>query len=420
MTPRRLLAIVFIFIATSVAWAILGATVFTRTYSTNNMLRGKVEGLWGSEQTQAPPSASWREEVSSTEEVVVDNRKELRTKKKQAWRALPLIASRVNAALELDHRRKGLLWYSTYAVQFAGEYTFENNSSAATELQFDLPLPAQKAIYDGVRITRNGAELPFVIRDQKAVASARLAPGEAVVIAAAYRSQGLDRWTYRFGETTGAARDLEVKVRTNFSEVDFAENSLSPTAKRPQGNGWELTWTYRNLLSGVPIAVVMPQKLQPGPLAGEISFFAPVSLFFFFFLMVVITTLRRIDLHPMNYFFLAAAFFAFHLLLVYLVDHISIHAAFVISAAVSLGLVISYLRLVVGERFAWREAGLAQLVYLVLFSYAFFFPGFTGLTVTIGAILTLFVLMQWTARVNWAERIGGSSAPPPVPAPPRL
>ncbi|MCU0246143.1 MAG: inner membrane CreD family protein [Bryobacter sp.] len=419
MTPRRLLAIVFIFIATSVAWAILGATVFTRTYSTNNMLRGKVEGLWGSEQTQAPPSASWREEVSSTEEVMVDNRKEVRTKKKNVWRTLPLAASRVNASLNLDHRRKGLLWYSTYAVQFAGEYTFENNSSAPTELQFDLPLPAQKAIYDGVRITRNGAELPFVIRDQKAVASSRLAPGEAVVIAAAYRSQGLDRWTYKFGETTGAARDLEVKVRTNFSEVDFAENTLSPTAKRAQGGGWELTWSYRNLLSGVPIAVVMPQKLQPGPLAGEISFFAPVSLFFFFFLMVVITTLRRIDLHPMNYFFLAAAFFAFHLLLVYLADHISIHAAFVISAAVSLGLVISYLRLVVGERFAWREAGLAQLVYLVLFSYAFFFPGFTGLTVTIGAILTLFVLMQWTARVNWAERLGGSAAPPPVPAPPR-
>jgi len=56
-----------------------------------------------------------------------------------------------------------------------------------------------------------------------------------------------------------------------------------------------------------------------------------VSLFFFFFLMFIITTLRNIDLHPMNYFFLAAAFFAFHLLLAYLVDHISIHAAMVIA-----------------------------------------------------------------------------------------
>jgi hypothetical protein len=42
-------------------------------------------------------------------------------------------------------------------------------------------------------------------------------------------------------------------------------------------------------------------------------------------------------------------------------------------------------------------------VFLVLFSYAFFFEGFTGLTITIGAIVTLFVLMQMTARVTWDE-----------------
>jgi hypothetical protein len=42
-------------------------------------------------------------------------------------------------------------------------------------------------------------------------------------------------------------------------------------------------------------------------------------------------------------------------------------------------------------------------VFLVLFSYAFFFEGYTGLTVTVGAVLTLFVLMQVTARVDWGE-----------------
>ncbi len=113
--------------------------------------------------------------------------------------------------------------------------------------------------------------------------------------------------------------------------------------------------------------MTMPEKLQPGPLAGQISYFAPVSLFFFFFLMFIISTLRNLDLHPLNYFFLACAFFAFHLLLAYLVDHISIHAAMVIASLVSVALVVSYLRLVVGIRFAAFEAGTAQVIYLVLF-----------------------------------------------------
>ena len=57
-----------------------------------------------------------------------------------------------------------------------------------------------------------------------------------------------------------------------------------------------------------------------------------------------------------------------------------------------------------GPRFALVECGLAQLVYLVLFSYAFFFKGYTGLSITIGAIVTLFAVMQMTGRINWTEK----------------
>jgi inner membrane protein involved in colicin E2 resistance len=188
---------------------------------------------------------------------------------------------------------------------------------------------------------------------------------------------------------------------------------LAPVRKQETKNGWELTWQSKNLLSGFRIGMIMPEKLQPGPLAGRISYFAPVSLLFFFFLMFIITTLRGIELHPMNYFFLACGFFAFHLLLAYLVDVISLHVAFVICSIVSMALVISYLRLVVGMRFAAVEAGSAQLIYLVLFSYAFFFKGFSGLAITIGSIITLFVVMQVTGRIRWAEKFQ-VRAPAPV------
>ena len=120
--------------------------------------------------------------------------------------------------------------------------------------------------------------------------------------------------------------------------------------------------------------------------------------------MLIITTLRGIDLHP-ELLFLAAAFISFHLLLAYLVDHVSIHASFAISSAVSIFLVVTYLRLVVGIGFASREAAAAQFIYLVMFSYAFFLKGFTGLAIAIGSILTLFVVMQVTGRIRWNRKI---------------
>jgi inner membrane protein involved in colicin E2 resistance len=153
----------------------------------------------------------------------------------------------------------------------------------------------------------------------------------------------------------------------------------------------------------------LPNRLNPGPLAARITAFAPVSLLFFLVVMVILGVLQQRNLHPVNYGFLSAAFFAFHLLLAYLVDHVDIHVAFVAASAVSIGLVVSYLRLVSGTAFALARAGLAQLVFLVLFSYAFFFEGYTGLTVTLGAIATLFVLMQVTAHVDWGNVFAGAS-----------
>jgi hypothetical protein len=76
----------------------------------------------------------------------------------------------------------------------------------------------------------------------------------------------------------------------------------------------------------------------------------------------------------------------------------------ILSSLVSVSLVVSYLRLVVGMRFAALEAGTAQTIYLVLFSYAFFWKGFTGLAITIIAIVTLFVVMQVTGRIRWSGR----------------
>jgi len=206
-------------------------------------------------------------------------------------------------------------------------------------------------------------------------------------------------------------RDFVLAAHTSFRDIDFEDNTLPPAGKQPRDGGWDLEWRYKNLLTGASIAIVMPEALQPGPLAAEISLFAPVSLLFFFFVMLLFTTLKNVDLHPVNYFFLAAAFFSFHLLFAYTVDHISLPAAFALASIVSVFLVISYLRLVVGMRFAAVEAGLAQLVYLVLFSAAFFLKGFTGLTVTIGSIVTLFVAMQLTGRIRWSERF--------APRPPR-
>ncbi len=401
---RQILALAFIFVCTSIAWVILGATIFSRTYGSNEQLQGRVASTWGTSQQQSPPTATYTvtDVVNST--TVEDGKVVVHRENVQRQVPLPVEASRIRVNLRLTPRQKGLLWYSTYAVDFGGDYIFRNNTAQAQTVDFRLKFPAQKAIYDGLQMKVNQQTVTLATDDQGTVGQTTVGPGETANLHVGYRSQGLDSWRYQLGDGIAQARDFVLTMQTNFQDIDFADDTLSPTSKELVPGGWQLTWQYSNLVSGFQIGMTMPQKLQPGPLAGEISYAAPVSLFFFFFLMFIITTLRNIDLHPMNYFFLATAFFAFHLLLAYLVDHISIHAAMILASVVSVGLVVSYLRLVVGLRFAALEAGTAQLIYLVLFSYAFFWKGFTGLAITVIAIITLFVVMQATGRILWSER----------------
>ncbi len=402
---RRITAIVFIFVCASVGWAILGGTIFSRTYSSDSLAENRVASTWGTQQTQSPPTASFTRIVPKQEEITENGKKAVKTIQQQVTIPLSLESSTIDVALDLEHRQKGLLWFSTYKVAFAGVYAFRNTSDKEETVNFTLKFPTSQAMYDDLIFMVDNNTVPVTNQDNSSTGSVRVLPGKTAKLAVGYRSQGLNEWRYSFGgRDVTQVRDFTLNMKTNFRDIDFPDNTLSPSEKLESANGWDLKWSYKNLLSGYQIAMVMPEKLQPGPLAGRISLFAPVSLFFFFFLMLIITTMRGIDLHPMNYFFLAAAFFSFHLLLAYLVDHVSIHLAFVISSIVSIFLVVSYLRLVVGMHFASREAALAQFIYLVAFSYAFFLKGFTGLAITIGSVTTLFFVMQVTGRIHWTEK----------------
>ena len=401
---RRIAAIFLILSCTSIAWAILGTTIFARTYDVGSNLASRVESTWGAPEEQWPPAIGYLRQQTKKVETEENGKKVTRLENQEITLAVPIEASRITTDFHIDYRQKGLLWFSTYAVSFSGQYDFKNPNGSDEDFMLRLPFPAKEAVYDNIEFFLDEKPLPLQFNGAEAKARVRMPANVNGVLRVAYRSRGMNSWRYKLGQDVSEARNFQLLARTDFSGFDFPDNSLSPTAKRKIGQGWELEWNYQNMVSGFDIALKMPQKLQPGPLAGRICYFAPVSLFFFFFVIFILSTLRGIDLHPMNYFFLACAFFSFHLLLAYLAGHVAIHAAFAISALVSVALVVSYLRLVVSTRFAVVESGLAQLIYLVLFSYAFFFEGFTGLTVTLGAVVTLFVVMQMTGKIRWDDK----------------
>ncbi len=412
---RRLLAIGFVWLASSVAWAILGSTLTARSGSRSGDLLPEVHALWGPELVQAPPSASGAEtHTVHTKETHFDEKAKryyevARDLELTTERTIPLEASDLDATIALEHRRKGLLWFPTYAVAFEGRYEFANETPEARTVTFKFPLEKSGVTYDGFAVAdAAGAPIDVTFEEGFARFARPLRAGERLAFDVSYRTRGTARWGYGtfgggLGPEQGRAKRFRLTVATNFPNVDFQAGTLSPTEHAAKGGGWTGTWRFDQIVGTSPVAILLPERLNPGPLAASITRFAPVSLLFFFFVTGILLAARGRSIHPMNYFLLACAFFAFHLLFAYLIDHVAVGPAFAAASLVSVALAVSYARLFMGWRTAVLQVGVSQLLYLVLFSFTFFWQGFTGLAITVGAILTLFVIMQITGRLDWEK-----------------
>lgn len=426
MTALRVIAIALVFAGASLGWLVLGATVQNRTDNLDASLAAEMASLWGPKVlVQTSPWLAAKAEIGA-------GRRDEST-------SGALLASKISADISHTHRYKGLLWYSTFDVVFTGEYRLAASEAAkdgspdgAGTGMFMFPLPPGASTYHALSAEVDGQPVKL-----GSTASGWLAipvdRGVEHVVTVRYITGGQNAWVYSPGDAPAMEaqddklvvsasehlrelKDLTLTVRTDFSDIDYPRGTLSPTTPATTAGKWtQAVWEAQNLITRQSMGIAMPRRANAGPIVARMSLFAPVSLAFFFTVLLAVVVLQNIPLHPMHLLLVAAGFFAFHILLSYLADVANIHLAFWISAAVSVLLVVTYLRLVAGVKFAVVYAGAAQLVYLVGFSYAFFWVGRTGLTVTICAVVTLFVLMQATGKLDWHKVFASKQILPPIP-----
>ncbi|MCC6488640.1 MAG: inner membrane CreD family protein [Candidatus Hydrogenedentes bacterium] len=404
MSIWRIAAVGAIFVLACAGWWTLGVTTTMRSNEFGGRLGDQVEALWGVPLVQKAPALSVQ--IPGSDQV----------------RWIMPVSNDVQVKLTTEYRKKGLIWYPTYWCDFSGEYTVLNDTQVAQKVRLHFDFPDPEGTYDAFEMVLDEKKLSTTINTREGVNELiEQQPGQTTKFRVTYRTRGTSTWHYELDPNAGRVQNLRLAVNTNFRDVDYPEGCLSPMDAQASDEGMLLIWDASDLITREKIGVIIPEKLNPGPLTSRITFFAPVCLVFFFVLVATIGILYKINIHPMHYLFVAAGFFAFHLLLAYMVGLIWIHVSFLVSAAVSVGLVTGYLYAALRGRFPWKIAIAGQLFFLVLFSYTFFLEGVTGLTVAIGSVVTLAILMKVTAHLDWDEVFARNrktvTPPPPLPAP---
>lgn len=393
MSKKRIVAIALIFLAACAGWILLGMITTQRSMESDGRLGTQVEALWGAPLVQKGPMLTAE---------IPGNPK---------GRSLLPAQNNITVSLEADYRKKGLIWYPTYLCSFQGAYKIINEETVAQKIRVYFDFPCQGATYDAFSASLDGKKLQGAINTSEGITEIlELGPGMSTDFQVAYTTRGMREWRYKADTGPGRVQNLNLTVNTSFRAVDYPDGCLSPMTAESTPDGMTLVWKAADLITKQDIGILIPERLNPGPLTARITFFAPVCLVFFFVLVLTINILYKVSIHPMHYLFVAAGFFAFHLLLAYMAGLVHIHVAFIISAIVSVTLVTSYLSMALRKQFPWKVAAAGQVFFLVLFSYSFFLKGITGLTVAIGSVVTLAILMKVTAHVDW-ESVFSNATP---------
>ena len=143
---KRIAAIFVIFGCSTVAWVILGSTIFYRTYNAGTSLSERVASGWGAPEQQSPPVIAYEQQHTDQVETLENGSKVVRSRVVTETKTAAIDSSRINADFHIDFRQKGLLWFSTYILNFSSEYSFRNPTTTDQQFVFRLPFPAERAV----------------------------------------------------------------------------------------------------------------------------------------------------------------------------------------------------------------------------------------------------------------------------------
>jgi len=369
----RIKTILLVYFALAACWFYLAQTMEQRHQFIDQKLRHDVAGLWGSEQTVPGVKLGEKRAVESAD---------------------------VQVDLQLNHRKKGHYWYTTYTSLFEGVYLFDREGSKGETVT--IPLPSGGGMLSDFTLTLDGRVVEQYSQEEGRILL-KLPSTGARELKVTHTSQGCDEWWYDFQDTNCLPRDLNLTITTDFTGFNFPDGSVSPTKTESVDGGYRLHWSYDKLFSGAAVGLELPDKQNPGPVMIDICRYGPLGLLLFFAALTLFSVESGLRTHPVHFILLGAAYFTFHLLLVYLGDVVKLGPALAIAAAVSITLSLAYGWKVFGPNFSLRRVLPALVLYLVLFSCAFLVEGFKGLPLIGILVVTLHLVMQLSAKVDWSE-----------------
>lgn len=385
----------------SIAAVIIGIRIDDRHSSSYSKNRKQVEDIWGGSIVQSPPE--FYETYLAYKTVYRDNKPV-----KEAYYAkniIGMVDHKVSTFIKSNIRKKGLLKFAGYNIEFKGTYKVTNSFKGAKKLRFEFPLPSNAGNISDFEVLINGKNN----HSDKNLAdgfqwSGTLEPGSARVFQIQYKAKGTGVFRYGLGFNKLEIKNFKFSATTDYEDFLIPNSAMVPTGSSSDNDKLLINWESKNLITGQDIALKFKAPGNYGETAYRLFYYSPLALALFTLMLVVFSVAKEIRLHPMHYLFLMIGFFIFYLLSSYLITYIPILPGIIVSVAVSTGIMLYYAHMINKGTIFLQSVLMGSVIFQWIFSIAFFFPAHTGFTITIASIVAFVVLMKQTSDVDWDKK----------------
>jgi len=401
-----------LFLPLTIGWALLMVRVETRTYFAMYEQMESVKRIWGGNLEQPMPSLRYK---SFGSDVSTLNRGEL-------------TSSDIAVALQMDYRKKGMVYYTGYNADFTGMYRIHNPQNDAIYLSFIFPYPVQagQGMLQDVTVLVNGEEDIQNTEYQQNLAlwTGMLQAGETLDIGVHYKGRGLTHFIYGF-EPGAQINNFRMTFHVSGTRnVDYPVSTMTPTQIDRTSDGVTLTWKLDRSLTDLNVGVLLPDKLNIAQQIAVMAQRAPVFYLLFLISLYIMLILKKQPIRFLNIAVISVIYFFFYPLFAYLSVYLTPFSAFAVSFGILGLLLFNYARILYTLRMALVICA-AYSFYLGITSIAALFPTHTGLILVIESVVILAIVIQVLSHyqnVRWLELFGitkaAASKPPKSPRKP--
>jgi hypothetical protein len=229
-------------------------------------------------------------------------------------------ASDISVTLQMDYRKKGLVYYTGYHAEFVGNYTVQNPENEKIYLSFIFPYPTRpgEGVLQNVKLLVNGK--PDIedteYQSNLALWTGLLGPSESLQFTVQYDGRGLDQFEYGF-EPGKQINNFSMTIDVQGAKaLDYAESTMPPTEPYQETeHGKILAWKLDKALTQLNIGVILPDKLNIEKQLFVMTYRAPV---FFLLFLITLVAIIRLSAEPLKLIPIAmtsiAYFFSIHCL----------------------------------------------------------------------------------------------------------